>query len=923
MADPHDQEKDLLYKNQILQDELAALRLQLDQVRAKHQEEEAKYLEENEGLKGKNQDLKKELKLNEEALSQTVLQYNGQINVTKTELAILTSKLEHMKEDKEQLEVELDSFHSRLDSITQELEQTKISKNDLERTLKQERDEWVCLKNKLNHDLLNLQDTNNSMSQLLSKTESNANSLENELHHATHTLREKNLLIESIQRDLSQAQCQVKELENAWQMEKSQVNKHVIKQESVQERLTQLQSENLLLRQQLEDFQNQSIVKERVVSSVQDRFNDIFAKLRADTEKQVQMIEERNKELTTKCNNLKDQVSKYETEKAEREGSLRELQQELADSLKKQSMAEAALEVTTDCRNHLEEDKRELQKEIDRVKSELEELEEQFIHSQKCIQDLRNDLDVKEGEARVVPQNLQELLVASSGTNTAIKHEEEHMQRLEVENARLQATNKSQTCRIEMLQKDLQGSASVHSHLEELVTILQTTKINLEEQLNHQVQKQAMLSTTGQDTHKMWEEELKLRSKLQAHLSEFDKEKTELLAQFDNEKKKVKKLAELKRSVEIQLGQETKKNNELQKKYNGIKKLLKTAKNKQKEHEIRENSSQGEMKTRYSDIVTEVGNLRKKTGELSHQLEAESSRRTQLEFTNHDLQEQLTSLKTLHKKLERSKLQLEDEVANLRYHLQSNMMDYNQREQYKREVEERARLEVKQKLEEVNLFLQTQAASQETLEQIRATNSTYLKNQLEHRIGDLESELAKLKNSQQDNSFHRESTHTELERYKELYLEELKIRKSMGSKLDRANEKLSEASAMLLHESQRNKSLLAGSFVSGSLSAIPVLETVQFGNLSSNLPLNRTHSFGGGFMNSSGNALSSKNKVEAYVAKMRMELDKHITRELAQATVQLDVGSIDRSLKNLNREEDEVTKAAEEYLNVLKKNYMI
>ncbi|XP_015270799.1 PREDICTED: ankyrin repeat domain-containing protein 26-like [Gekko japonicus] len=938
MADHHDQEKDLLYKNQIVQDELAVLRLELDQVRVQHREEETRYSEENEALKEKNEELKKELKLNEEALTQTVLQYNGQINVTKTECVMLNSKLEHMKEDKERLEVELDSFRSRLNFTTQELERTSASKNDLERTLQRERDDWVHLKDKWNQDLFNLQETNKSMSQLLGRTESKANSLENELHHVTHTLREKNLHIESIQRDLSQAQCQVKELENARQMEKDQINKYAVKQESLQERLAQLQSENLLLRQQLEDFQNQGIIKERVVSSVQDRFNDIFTKLRADSEKQVQMIEDRNKELTAKCNNLRDQVFKYETEKAEREGALRQLQQELADSLKKQSMSEAALEVTTRYRNHLEEDKQELQKEIERIKSKLQESEEQYIHSQRCIQDLKSALDAKESEVSVVPQKLQDLLLASSGANTAVKHLEEHIQRVEIENARLEATNKEQTSRIEILQKDLQESASVHNRLEELITVLQTTKKHLEEQLNRQVQKQTMLSVTAQDTYSMWEEELKSRSKLGARLSELDREKTELLAQFNNEKKKVKKLAELKRSLEIRLGQEMKRNSELHKECNGIKKLLRTTKKKLKEYESEENSSQttfqGEMKTRYSVIDIEVGKLKTKIEELSHQLEVESTRCTQLESTNHDLQEQLSSVKILHKdydKLEKSKLQLENEVANLKRHVQSNMMDFNQREQYKREVEEQARQEIRQKLEEVNLFLQTQAASQETLEQIRATNNASLKNQLEHRIGDLESELARLKNSQQDNIFHRESTHTELERYKGLYLEELKIRKALGSKLDRTNEKLSEASAKLLHERQRNKSLLASSFVSGSLSASPVLETVPFGNLSSNLALNRTLSLGGGFMNPSGNALSSKNRVEAYLAKMQVELEKNITRELDQATAELDagsvrvtpVGSIDGSSKNLNMEQDQVSKATQQYLDVLKKNYMI
>lgn len=60
---------------------------------------------------------------------------------------------------------------------------------------------------------------------------------------------------------------------------------------------------------------------------------------------------------------------------------------------------------------------------------QLQDSEEQYIHSQRCIQDLRNALDAKNSEASVVPQNLQDLLVASSGANTTVKHLEEHIQR--------------------------------------------------------------------------------------------------------------------------------------------------------------------------------------------------------------------------------------------------------------------------------------------------------------------------------------------------------------------------------------------------------------------------------------------------------------------------------------------------------------
>ena len=78
-----DREQDLLYKNQLLQDEIAMLRLELTQVRLRHQEEEGKYLKENETLKEKNEALKKELKLNKEALRQMFFSVQHGAGLTK------------------------------------------------------------------------------------------------------------------------------------------------------------------------------------------------------------------------------------------------------------------------------------------------------------------------------------------------------------------------------------------------------------------------------------------------------------------------------------------------------------------------------------------------------------------------------------------------------------------------------------------------------------------------------------------------------------------------------------------------------------------------------------------------------------------------------------------------------------------------
>ena len=56
--------------------------------------------------------------------------------------------------------------------------------------------------------------------------------------------------------------------------------------------------------------------------------------------------------------------------------------------------------------------------------------------------------------------------------------------------------------------------------------------------------------------------------------------------------------------------------------------------------------------------------------------------------------------------LESNNKKLQQEVVKLKQFIEMNMVERSQVEQYKREIEERARLDTVQKLHEVNLFLQ-------------------------------------------------------------------------------------------------------------------------------------------------------------------------------------------------------------------------
>ncbi|XP_078113573.1 ankyrin repeat domain-containing protein 26 isoform X2 [Sander vitreus] len=885
LTEASDRERELLQQTASFQEQLTSLRTDLERSQANSSLRESHLLEENEALKEQLEDARRDLKLNSEALTQTVFNCNNQVTTLKSELAMTTTRLENERQTREALDAEVESTRTRLAGAMKEAELCRAANTDTERALLREKDEHQRVKDRFTGEAANQREAVSSLSQKLAKAETRANSMENEVHRATLQLTEKGLLLEVLQREKDQAALRVKELEAALQAERELVSRAGARQEAAQERLAQTQSECMLLRQQLEEAQNKGVAKERAVTDAQERFSDILSKLQSDCEERVQLVEERNKELASKAADLRDQIYKLEEEKSERETSVRQLQQELADSLKKLSMSEASLEVNTRYRNDLEEEKARLFKDLDRLKGKLEESEDQYVQAERRINSLKSCLDEREKQLTTTAQKLQEVLSASAASDTTIKQLEEAVQRLEIENARLEAAAKQQSNKIDALQKGAQEFAmlsdrspggGVRGHLEDLVTNLQSSKMTLEDQLSREVQKQSMLSHTAQDSQALWEEELKSRSKLGLRLAELEKEKGDLSTQMEMEKKKAKKIAEQKKAVDTRLDQEMKRNTELQKEMYRLRTVLKTAKKKLRDQDTGGAVFGSPMSSlqvdpgRHSQAEGAFGRLKEKVDDLQMQLEKEGSRRSQLEKVNGDLKDQLASLKSLSRSnehLERGKRQLEEEVLDLRRRMEAAQMEQSQVEQYRRDAEERARQEIQQKLEQVNIFLQSQAASQEALDQIKATNETNLRSQLEQKIRELEGELGRARTTHHDSLNQRESTRTELERYRQLYTEELRSRKSLAAKLERANSRLAEANSKLLNE--RSRSLITSSIANGSLGG-PSLDLGSLGSpahYGATLgPLNR--SLGLGLSLLSPVTEGQNTRVEDYLAKL-------------------------------------------------------
>nr|XP_040018043.1 ankyrin repeat domain-containing protein 26 isoform X9 [Gasterosteus aculeatus aculeatus] len=940
LTEASDRERELMQQSVTLQDQLTTLRSDHERLRANSSLKESHLSDENEALKEQLEDVRRDLKLNSEALTQTVFNCNNQVTTLKSELAMATSRLEIERQTRETLDSEVESARIRLAGAVKQAELSMAAHTDLERVLLREKEEHQRFKDRITGEAASQREAITSLSQKLARAESGANSMENEVHRATLQLTEKSLLLEVLQREKDQGAARIKELESALQSEREQIGRVGARQEAAQERLAQTQSEGMLLRQQLEEAQNKGVAKERAVTDAQERFSDILAQLRSDSEERVQLVEERSKELASKAADLRDQIYRLEEEKNERETSLRQLQQELADSLKKLSMSEASLEVNTRYRNDLEEEKARLFKDLDRVKGKLEESEDQYVQAEKRINCLKNVLDEKEKELAAAAQRHQAALSASAASEITIKQLEEAMQQLEIENARLEAAAKQQSNKIETLQKGAQESAmlsdcapgggvcivDVRGHLEDLVSNLQSNKMNLEDQLTREVQKRGTLSHTAQDSQALWEEELKSRSKLGLRLAELEKEKGDLSTQMEIEKKKAKKIAEQKKAVDIRLDQEMNRNTDLQKEMYRFRTLLKTAKKKLRDQE----TGGAEYGSPISGLQTDQGRqgqaegafglMKERLDDLQLQLKKEGSRRSQLEKANSDLTDQLASLKSLscsNDQLERSRRQLEEEVLDLRRRMEASQMDQSQVERVRQDAEERARQEINQKLEQVNIFLQSQAASQEALDQIKATNEANLRSQLEQKIRELEGELGRARTTHHDSLSQRDSTRAEVERLRHLYAEELRLRKSLVAKLERANSRLAEAnSKLLITSSLANGSLGGPSLDVGSLGS-PAHYGATLG------PLNRSLGLGRSLLSPVTDGQSSR--VEDYLAKMQSELDKNISKELNNAAAELDVSAARLSpVGSSSRGElDPASRATQQYLEVLKKNRMI
>nr|XP_061812489.1 ankyrin repeat domain-containing protein 26-like [Nerophis lumbriciformis] len=508
------------------------LRSELEEFQADSNIKQRDLSEENETLKDEVENLHQDLTISRDNENQNALHWNNTITSLKYELQMVNTQLETERQAQDHLVGELQSIRSRL----AEGEQARL---DMEKALLLEKDENQRLTSQAGCHL----ETVNKLSEKLSKLKAHSNTMESDVHRYEVQMAEKTTQLNNVQRENEQTSLRVKELETALQAEKELLVRATSRQETTQALLNQAQNEGTSLRQRLEEATAIAVAKENALSEAKKSFNDSMFKLRTECEERVQKAQCTYTELACKVPELESLVRKLEQEKTERQTSsplcplhvpgnrtlssgfaqaatrssdvsqfvlwsysscfpgkrallpaareqrvahLKQLQQELDDSLKKLSKCEASLEFHARYRSDYEEEKTRLLRDVDKLKTKLHEKDTQCIQAEKLINERASILDERERELSFAARKNKDAQAAVDASNNVAKQLEEDMRRLELDNIRLEAAAKQHSNKFGALQRAAEEDARVDTEKkkwEELAEHKKAAECRLEQEM--------------------------------------------------------------------------------------------------------------------------------------------------------------------------------------------------------------------------------------------------------------------------------------------------------------------------------------------------------------------------------------------------------------------------------------------------------
>eukprot|EP00057_Strongylocentrotus_purpuratus_P004072 XP_003727953.1 PREDICTED: trichohyalin isoform X1 [Strongylocentrotus purpuratus] len=894
--------KAALSQNDRLKADLYALKVELERQSIHHHDNQGFLATENQELNNKIEELKSDIQVNEEALAHATMAFNVQLAAVRAENTKLYSKLERGETEIDRVQTELSSAKKLVNSTNVELEKSQLVRNETERELKRREEEWSRSVEKLNMEVSSLKDNSQTSARKLSSAESKVHRLENELQVATATLRERSNQLSALKRELEKGATSQQSHDAMLQKDRNENARLAARIETLNEKLTESRAQVTSLRQALDAAKLENRDQNRETANTQDKLNTTLTTMQMESNRARTIWEEKHSNMAETMTRVKEDFRHSEHNRQLREQELRQIQQELTEALRKQSIAEANLDIRKKALDDQHRDKEGVKSEMKQVQDQVLVMQQERRTLETKIEELQNELLQAERGSMATSQQL----VSTHKSLQKLSELEERLRHFQAENSRLEIIVKQLDERSEGLKTDLQESQKIRSGLEALVTTLKTSNLQIEGKLNEEFAARNIFAKEAGEHKDLWEIEVKSRSRIGIRISQLEKEKARMQADIEEERRHMRKGAELKKNLEVKYDVEVDKNRRLEQELNTAKAKMKLMRRKLKElesPELRISTLQSEFERERINMDGTMANIRRQLEDVNQQLERENLLRMDLEKDNRRLQQEINSSKSALKnkdKLERSKRKLQDELSQTRMSMQHNYVEKGEVDRYKLELDAKARSEINQKLEQVNAYLEQQSAARDQLDQIRQSGEEEAKREIEDTITNLKTETSQLRSTIHELQTQKATQETEVARFKELYRREVETRERLGADLDRTQNRLVDLTTRMTMDRHKTKHTRAS-----SLDLTPSKTSPR------------------------GRASSPVTGVDPITEKVRSELDKSIERHLQAATTEFGSSfyserkSRDPLNNSLSASSLGLTQHNNNYMSVLRKNYFV
>ncbi|XP_070192077.1 ankyrin repeat domain-containing protein 26-like isoform X3 [Littorina saxatilis] len=673
--------------------ELYAVKMEMDRQRSRFKDEITLMASENEELQNRVEELKNDIKLNEEALAHATMQYNVQLGSLRSDALTSTSGLDKERAVRDKLETELDSLQKRLQGAFAEKDKAVHARNDLERDCQLEKQNHSRYVERKEEEVNMLKDNNQHLNQRLHSMETKLSSMENELHVSSTSLMERTSQLQQLRQEAERHKSAQNSFDTNVRLEKELNTKLQVKLESLQERLTQSQHEVMLLKQQLETLRVSSL--NAASADSHEHLSTVINSLRSDSERTKALLEERNNSLMEQVQRLKEESRNGENRRNTLDADLRRLHTQHAELAHKLSFAEAQLQVMQKTREQVEQEKSQLKEELHEANERHRLAQEKCLEAQTRLAELTDRLNRAEHTSQLSTQNLATTSASFTAVARSKEEIEDTVQRLQVDNARLEADLRHERERAIMLQADLDDSHKVRSSLEALCSNLKSTTAHLEEKLGDETASRVILSKEARNSKALFKQELTARSRLGLRIVHLEKAQKTAQSKLEQAKTQEHEAEGHKTAVEVQLSEECQKSQQLQKELSNLKAHLKAAKKKLKDSGVNV-STHGDGSDHYAEfkrqVSTEGGKVSTPRGD---------SNSHQHNHYHHIFKSQV----------------------------ESGQVDV---EELQKEMEMRYRRELNSKLDEINTYLEAQAHARDRLDTSRTDNETRLAAETRH-----------------------------------------------------------------------------------------------------------------------------------------------------------------------------------------------